>query len=856
MIAMSPQKRSVLRAAALLFGMLGAGPAAAQQPIDIDIDIEIPSVVLEEERKGSEDDAEELNLANIVLTAAKGVTTVQEAPLIVTVLTGDEIHDRGFTDIMAVADSVPGWLQGADLYNMFPQLSTRGHSTAAIYLINSVQMYDPFYNIPTLNRVFPLETIKRVETITGPGGVLWGANSFMGLFNIITKDADDVDGVEAGVRMGGGPGDRGVFRGYVMAGVSDLPLDSKVFIHGSYESYRGPVKDAGMLFWTNPPSNPFAPRYYGPRLSSNQARSDIFNLTGKVEVGDKFNISFSAPFVDRVTALSIVGFTSREDQISDQLDACQPDTIADPTMVPGQCADPFRRNRQNEVDWYDRYAAAEYRTRFADGKAGVTARTYFSQFVRDFPSFLIAAPEKSAIGFEGLTGGTALLPDGGVTSFDGTNYRAGMNVDSDVELPGNIRLLLGAEAFYEWYPGGATAGGSIGGEGILATFLAPLPNQNIQPCPADPTDAYDPLNPTAAGGVVYRENCPLTHVFGGSHRTVMGAYANPQWKLARKLTLDGGLRLQGAPEASDLSTVGYAAQFLFSGALVYNFARNWFFKANYAEGIRPPVFNNLFSSSEAIQFQGDINIKTEESQAIQFEVNARLLRGVRQIRELTFRADYSYTYLKNLQRVFLGQYRNLEDRGIHAADVLAKLYLEGGHRIEAGYSYVRVDTEDRGSLRNMPNNWFNISGVFNVIDSKVQMATRMRVIGAFEDPNNLAEFRDYRMDEYSDPSSASFGRVINSRNDTVGCTLLTPDGCLVVMPTDLVSDRIPPTAELTAGVAYTPIPKLELSAWVHNAFNGRSYQWDTEYDTSGGTLTNLPYQNSDIRAVLNAVYKY
>ena len=31
---------------------------------------------------------------------------------------------------------------------------------------------------------------KRLEVVTGPGGVLWGANSFLGIVNVITKDAE------------------------------------------------------------------------------------------------------------------------------------------------------------------------------------------------------------------------------------------------------------------------------------------------------------------------------------------------------------------------------------------------------------------------------------------------------------------------------------------------------------------------------------------------------------------------------------------------------------------------------------------------------------------------------------------
>ncbi|MEZ4526426.1 MAG: TonB-dependent receptor, partial [Desulfobacterales bacterium] len=43
---------------------------------------------------------------------------------------------------------------------------------------------------------------KRIEVIRGPASALYGANAFMGLVNIITKSADDVNGIEATARLG------------------------------------------------------------------------------------------------------------------------------------------------------------------------------------------------------------------------------------------------------------------------------------------------------------------------------------------------------------------------------------------------------------------------------------------------------------------------------------------------------------------------------------------------------------------------------------------------------------------------------------------------------------------------------
>ena len=102
-------------AAAVLVALAALrAPAQAQAgraaPSPAPTDVEVPQVVIEPQAdtQGPGND-EALDLANIVQSAAKGVTTVQEAPAIVTVITADEIRDRQFQDLSQLAYTVPGW---------------------------------------------------------------------------------------------------------------------------------------------------------------------------------------------------------------------------------------------------------------------------------------------------------------------------------------------------------------------------------------------------------------------------------------------------------------------------------------------------------------------------------------------------------------------------------------------------------------------------------------------------------------------------------------------------------------------------------------------------------------------------
>ncbi|MEM9494077.1 MAG: TonB-dependent receptor, partial [Myxococcota bacterium] len=281
----------------------------------------------------------------------------------------------------------------------------------------------------------------------------------------------------------------------------------------------------------------------------------------------------------------------------------------------------------------------------------------------------------------------------------------------------------------------------------------------------------------------------------------MGAYLNPQWRPTKKLILDGGARVQSAPSA--VSDQPYTPQLLLSGALVYNFWPGWHVKLNYAQGARPPVFTNTNSNGEAIQIGGDPDLEVETSQALQAEVNARIFKGRRRIRELNFRADYSYTKLDNLIQIISGQYQNTADRGLHSAEFLGKLYIQGGHRLELSYTWLRMDLGGRGRHRSMPEHWFNLGGYFNLIDGTLAATTNLRVLGAMEDANRLIEHRDYVYDEA--------GQIINSTNGQ--------EGQLTVEPHEMVLDRLPPGADLSAGLLYTGVSGLRLSAMVYNALN-------------------------------------
>ena len=55
--------------------------------------------------------------------------------------------------------------------------------------------------------VVPMEAVRQVEVIRGPGSALYGTNAVFGVINVVTKDGSDVNGTQ--VRLEGGTKDTG-----------------------------------------------------------------------------------------------------------------------------------------------------------------------------------------------------------------------------------------------------------------------------------------------------------------------------------------------------------------------------------------------------------------------------------------------------------------------------------------------------------------------------------------------------------------------------------------------------------------------------------------------------------------------
>ena len=134
-----------------------------------------------------------------VAIATRHETPISKAPSIVTVITAEEIKNLGYRTFAEVLRIVPGFeiLKEGDFGATNPVVRGISSSRKTRVMLNGHVVNNPIQGSAFLSfDDFPVENIKRIEIIRGPGSAIYGENAFAAVINIITFDAKDIDGVK------------------------------------------------------------------------------------------------------------------------------------------------------------------------------------------------------------------------------------------------------------------------------------------------------------------------------------------------------------------------------------------------------------------------------------------------------------------------------------------------------------------------------------------------------------------------------------------------------------------------------------------------------------------------------------
>ena len=135
--------------------------------------------------------AADMTLEEVVVTAQKTESSLQDTPIAITAITEGTIRDlniKNVVDLQGIAPNV--MLLPAPANNTGASLAIRGGvaMNPAITWEPSVGTYvDGIYMGKTQGGILDLVDLERVEVLRGPHGTLYGRNTLAGAVNFVSK---------------------------------------------------------------------------------------------------------------------------------------------------------------------------------------------------------------------------------------------------------------------------------------------------------------------------------------------------------------------------------------------------------------------------------------------------------------------------------------------------------------------------------------------------------------------------------------------------------------------------------------------------------------------------------------------
>jgi len=143
------------------------------------------------------------NLEEKVSITSQTPLLVRDAPGTVTVITENEIQSAGARDLGDVLRLIPGIEFNTDVQGVIG-IGMRGNSAneAVLILVDGIEMNELLFGSNQFGNHFPIDQIRRIEIIRGPGSVIYGGFAVFGVINILTKASEWQNGLKIAQTLG------------------------------------------------------------------------------------------------------------------------------------------------------------------------------------------------------------------------------------------------------------------------------------------------------------------------------------------------------------------------------------------------------------------------------------------------------------------------------------------------------------------------------------------------------------------------------------------------------------------------------------------------------------------------------
>ena len=221
---------------------------------------------------------------DVLTIASRREESAWQAPAIATVVTREEIWEKGVRTLSQALEMTPGFYMAQKEWGSESYL--RGIPNSVLFLYDTVPMgSDATKSFQPLDHELSLVSVKRIEVIRGPGSVLWGPDAFAGIVNVVPMTGKDLDGIETGI-LYGAPGNQGAL--YANMGHDAGNWDLFLSVRGR----SGDEDDATcniVRFWGDDGKNAYP---YEDRFGNEQpGRSRYFEASGRFAFKNWFSLS-------------------------------------------------------------------------------------------------------------------------------------------------------------------------------------------------------------------------------------------------------------------------------------------------------------------------------------------------------------------------------------------------------------------------------------------------------------------------------------------------------------------------------------------------------------------------------------
>jgi iron complex outermembrane receptor protein len=188
-------------------------------------------------------------LEEIVVTAQKRAENLEDVPIAISTVSGNQLAAVAANSITAVADLTPGLQMPTAQGSLVPHIRSVGSEIPNVE--NSVALYvDGVYVASPSAALLSFNNIQQIETLKGPQGTLFGRNATGGALLVQTRDP--TESLSGNFDVGYGNFQTTTFNGYVADGlVPGLAADLAVHLSHQGEGYGRNLDTGSQVYQTD-----------------------------------------------------------------------------------------------------------------------------------------------------------------------------------------------------------------------------------------------------------------------------------------------------------------------------------------------------------------------------------------------------------------------------------------------------------------------------------------------------------------------------------------------------------------------------------------------------------------------------